>query len=118
MQAPAQVPGLMRELERGPLRDYKPCRFDNTREQATALAVVHGELILYSPVSRREGRCSRSLAFLMGLQAGLLASRFRRDTRGEEEGLHRGNPHQLEPRPRGNGHSSREYGFSGATMRA
>ena len=41
--AAAQVPKLMDEFERGPLRDYTPCRFDNAREQATALAVVHAE---------------------------------------------------------------------------
>jgi cell filamentation protein len=71
-----QVPRLMQELERGPLREYTPCRFDNAREQATALAVVHAELILVHPFREGNGRCSRLLAILMGLQAGLPALDF------------------------------------------
>ena len=74
--AAAQVPRLMRELERGPLREYTPCRFDNTHDQATALAVVHAELILVHPFREGNGRCSRLLAILMGLQAGLPALDF------------------------------------------
>lgn len=74
--AAAQVPKLMREFEHGPLRDYTPCRFDNAREQATALAVVHAELILIHPFREGNGRCSRLLAILMGLQAGLPALDF------------------------------------------
>jgi cell filamentation protein len=74
--AAAQVPKLMGEFERGPLRDYTPCRFDNAREQATALAVVHAELILIHPFREGNGRCSRLLAILMGLQAGLPALDF------------------------------------------
>lgn len=56
--AAAQVPKLMSEFERGPLRDYTPCRFDNAREQATASAVVHAELILIHPFREGNGRCS------------------------------------------------------------
>lgn len=74
--AAAQVPKLMLEFERGPLRDYTPCRFDNTREQARALAVVHAELILIHPFRDGNGRSSRLLAILMGLQAGLPALDF------------------------------------------
>jgi cell filamentation protein len=35
-----QVPRLMHEFERGPLREYTPCRFDTLDSQAYALAVV------------------------------------------------------------------------------
>jgi cell filamentation protein len=71
-----QVPRLMREFERGPLRDYTPCRFANAEEQARALAVVHVELILIHPFRDGNGRCARLLAMLMGLQAGLPALDF------------------------------------------
>jgi cell filamentation protein len=32
-----------------PLREYTPCKFDTALEQATALAIVHAELILIHP---------------------------------------------------------------------
>jgi cell filamentation protein len=69
--ASAQLPRLMLELERGPLRQYTPCRCGKVREQATALAVVHAELILIHPFRDGNGRCGRLLAVLMALQAGL-----------------------------------------------
>lgn len=71
-----QVPRLMREFERGPLREFTPCRFRGTQEQARALAVVHVELILIHPFREGNGRCSRLLSVLMGLQAGLPALDF------------------------------------------
>jgi cell filamentation protein, protein adenylyltransferase len=71
-----QVPRLMREFERGPLREHTPCRFDTVTAQATALAVVHAELILIHPFRDGNGRCSRLLAMLMGLQAELPALDF------------------------------------------
>ena len=74
--AAARVPSLMREFERGSLREYTPCQFDTTREQATALAVVHAELILIHPFRDGNGRCARLLAMLMALQAGLPALDF------------------------------------------
>jgi cell filamentation protein len=74
--AAAQVPKLMLEFERGPLTDYTPCRFDNAREQATALAVVHAELIVIHPFREGNGRCCRLLSILTGLQAGLPALDF------------------------------------------
>ena len=70
------VPGLMAELERGPLRRYTPCRFATRLEQAEALAVVHAELILIHPFREGNGRCARLLATLMALQAGLPAPDF------------------------------------------
>jgi len=70
------IPNLMRDFERGPLREFTPCRFTETQEQARALAVVHAELILIHPFREGNGRCSRLLALLMGLQAGLPALDF------------------------------------------
>jgi cell filamentation protein len=71
-----QVPRLMHELESGPLRDFTPCRFENTAAQAHAMGVVHAELILIHPFREGNGRCARLLATLMGLQAGLPALDF------------------------------------------
>ncbi len=71
-----RVPKLMLEFERGPLREYTPCRFDTAATQATALAVVHAELVLIHPFRDGNGRCARLLAMLMGLQAGLPALDF------------------------------------------
>lgn len=78
------IPGLMQEFERGPLRDYTPCRFAAAEEQAHALAVVHAELILIHPFREGNGRCARLLATLMGLQAGLPVLNFG-GIRGEEK---------------------------------
>ena len=66
-----QIPRLMEEFGRGPLRQYTPCRFETVGEQATALAVVHAEFILIHPFREGNGRCGRLLTTLMALQAGL-----------------------------------------------
>jgi cell filamentation protein len=70
------APELMQEFERGPLRKYTPCKFDMLTDQASALAIVHAELILVHPFRDGNGRCARLLAMLMGLQAGLPALDF------------------------------------------
>jgi cell filamentation protein len=69
--AAGQVPRLMRAFERGPLREFTPCRFTEIDEQSRALAAVHAELILIHPFREGNGRCARLLSVLMGLQAGL-----------------------------------------------
>lgn len=69
--AAAQVPKLVTEFERGPLRKYTPCRFESLKEIIEALAVVHTELILIHPFREGNGRVARMLATLMALQAGL-----------------------------------------------
>jgi len=74
--AAGQVPRLMHELERAAMREFTPCGFAGVEEQAHALAVVHAELILIHPFREGNGRCSRLLATLMGLQAGLPALDF------------------------------------------
>ncbi len=79
-----QVPRLMQELERGILRHFTPCQFENADEQAHALGVVHAELILVHPFREGNGRCARLLATLMALQANLPALDFR-GVRGDEK---------------------------------
>lgn len=43
--AASRVPRLMQDFERKALRDYTPCGFATLEAQATALAIVHAELI-------------------------------------------------------------------------
>jgi cell filamentation protein len=69
--AAGQVPSQMRLFERGPLKQYTPCRFVDADAQALAMGTVHAELILIHPFREGNGRCARLLAALMGLQAGL-----------------------------------------------
>jgi len=66
-----QISRLMMEFEKGPLREYTPCRFTVTSEIARAIAVVHTELLLIHPFREGNGRAARLLAVLMALQAGL-----------------------------------------------
>jgi cell filamentation protein len=66
-----QIPRLMMEFEKGPLRKYTPCRFTGMSEIARAIAVVHAELLLIHPFREGNGRVARLLAVLMALQAGL-----------------------------------------------
>lgn len=65
------VPGLMSELERGPLAWHTPCRPISNDALAMAMAEVHAELILVHPFREGNGRVARLLAMPMGLQAGL-----------------------------------------------
>lgn len=65
------IPRLMQDLERGPLRDYTPCKGVANKDREEALAVVHAELILIHPFREGNGRCARILSTLMALQADL-----------------------------------------------
>ena len=69
--AATQVARLMEELEKGPLREFTPCRFDSIDKIVKALAVVHTELVLIHPFRDGNGRVARLLATLMALQAEL-----------------------------------------------
>ena len=69
--AAREIPRLMTELERGPLRKFTPCRFASPDEVARALAIVHAELMLIHPFREGNGRAGRLLSILMALQAGL-----------------------------------------------
>jgi cell filamentation protein len=66
-----QIPRLMMEFEKGPLREYTPCQFTVVDEIIRAVAVVHTELLLIHPFREGNGRVARLLAILMALQAGL-----------------------------------------------
>ena len=66
-----QIPRLMIEFEKGPLRAYTPYRFTEMNEIARTIAVVHTELLLIHPFREGNGRVARLLAVLMALQAGL-----------------------------------------------
>jgi len=69
--AAMEIPKVMTELEKGPLREFTPCRFDSDDRVVRALATVHGELMLIHPFREGNGRAGRLLAILMGLQARL-----------------------------------------------
>ncbi len=68
---PEQIPKLMTEFEKGPLRQLTPCRLETLEEVIKALAIVHAELVLIHPFREGNGRVARMLATLMALQAGL-----------------------------------------------
>jgi len=65
-----QVPRLMSDFEKGPLRDFTPETQGAHDEFAYALAVVHIELILIHPFRDGNGRTARILANLMASQVG------------------------------------------------
>ena len=67
----AQVPKLMGQFETEQLRRYTPCGFERQDDVVKALAEVHTELVLIHPFREGNGRCSRILASIMALQAGL-----------------------------------------------
>ena len=69
--AAKQIPILMAKFEKGPLREFTPCRYQSTDEIVKAIAVVHAELVLIHPFREGNGRLARMLSILMGLQAGL-----------------------------------------------
>jgi cell filamentation protein len=68
---PEQIPKLMTEFEKAPLRQFTPCRFKSLEEVIKALAIVHAELVFIHPFREGNGRVARMLATLMALQAGL-----------------------------------------------
>jgi cell filamentation protein len=67
----AQVPKLMEQLEKDQLAKYTPCNYSDRNIVIKALAEVHTELVLVHPFREGNGRCSRILASIMALQAGL-----------------------------------------------
>lgn len=66
-----QVPRLMETFEREPLAANTPCAGMDIGPLASALAVVHTELILIHPFRDGNGRAARMLAVLTAAQAGL-----------------------------------------------
>jgi len=61
----------MQQLEQNVLKRSTPCRDADPPAIATALAIVHAELVLIHPFREGNGRCARLLALLMAFQAGL-----------------------------------------------
>lgn len=49
---PEQIPKLMADLDKGPLREFTPCRFKSMEEVIKALAIVHTELVLTIPFEK------------------------------------------------------------------
>lgn len=66
-----QIPILMAQFETEQLAKYTPCRLLDREDVIKALAEVHTELVLIHPFREGNGRCSRILASIMALQAGL-----------------------------------------------
>lgn len=69
--AAEQIPRLMVELERGPLRTSTPCVPAEVSAVAQVIGIVHAETVLIHPFREGNGRLARLLATLMALQAGL-----------------------------------------------
>lgn len=67
----AQIPKLMIQFEAEQLNKYTPCVFSQRQHVIRALAEIHTELVLIHPFREGNGRCSRILASIMALQAGL-----------------------------------------------
>jgi len=64
------VPKLMTEFDEKYLTVYTPCNRINEEELLNAIATVHVEFVLIHPFREGNGRLSRLLANVMGLQAG------------------------------------------------
>ena len=77
------IPQLMQDFEKGPLKEFTPCRFKTDEQILAAFAVVHTELMLIHPFREGNGRVGRLIAVLMALQAGLRGLDFT-DIRGKK----------------------------------
>jgi cell filamentation protein len=80
----AQIPKLMDELEKGPLKRGTPCLFKDESRVIKSLAEVHTELVLIHPFREGNGRLARVVSGLMALQAGKVLS-FGKITGGKRE---------------------------------
>lgn len=67
---PERVPQLMKDFECEFLKNYTPCCDMSNLELATAIGIIHVELIVIHPFREGNGRVARMLANLMALQAG------------------------------------------------
>ena len=81
--SPAFIPQLMMTFEKKHFAVHTPCQGEDETVVAS-LAIVHVELVLIHPFREGNGRLSRLLAMLMGLQAALPMLIF-----DEMEGVHR-----------------------------
>jgi len=67
--SPTQINKLMQKFENKFLKKYTPPHFDDMQELASAIAIVHTELIIIHPFREGNGRTARLLADLMAMQA-------------------------------------------------
>lgn len=75
--AAKQIPMLMAEFEKGPLRKHSPCNFKSMERIIHALSEVHVELVLIHPFREGNGRVARILSTIMASQAGLPILNFK-----------------------------------------
>lgn len=68
--APGNIEQLMETFGKSELKLYTPCRLKDIKKLALALAIVHVEFILIHPFRDGNGRISRMISYIMGLQAG------------------------------------------------
>ncbi|WP_304525721.1 Fic family protein [Halomonas sp. I5-271120] len=69
--AAAQLPPLLRDLDKKWLSQLTPCNDMSQEETIRAIAQVHVELILVHPFREGNGRIARLLADAMAFQSGL-----------------------------------------------
>lgn len=67
--APGRIDQCMQKLEKDFLSKYTPCHYDDIDELASAIGIVHVELIVIHPFREGNGRTARLLADLMAMQA-------------------------------------------------
>lgn len=68
--APAQIERLMSDFEKKELRLYTPCHRMSFEELSLAMSIIHTEFIIIHPFREGNGRLSRLIVSIMGLQAG------------------------------------------------
>jgi cell filamentation protein len=60
----------MHNFEKNELERYTPCNTTEVEKLSLALAIIHIEFIIIHPFREGNGRISRLIASLMGLQGG------------------------------------------------
>lgn len=86
-----QIPKLMTEFEKGPLRRFTPCRFSSQEEIARALAGCTYRVCFDSSFSRRQWKSRENTKRLNGIAGGVAASGFWGHQGEDEGGILRGN---------------------------
>lgn len=67
---PENIERLMEIFGKNELKLYTPCRLQDIEKLSLALAIVHIEFILIHPFRDGNGRISRMISYIMGIQAG------------------------------------------------
>lgn len=68
--APTQLERLMIDFENKELKLYTPCHSTSIEDLSLTMAIIHTEFIIIHPFREGNGRLSRLIATIMGLQAG------------------------------------------------